>query len=118
MKMRVTEHLMVPGALVMNVQPATKPLLINLLDGETIRSTHTCKLNIPWLPEEATRAHIVPGLAHASLVSIKVLCDAGWEVKYNGKHCLVTYKKKLVCIGQREATMKMWVLQLAPDTQP
>ena len=111
-----TGHFMIPGAPVIDVRPATKPLIINLPDGETIQSTHTCKLNIPWLPEEATRAHIVPGLAHTSLVSIKVLCDAGCKVEYNNKHCLVFYKKKLVWMGRREATTKLWVLPLDPDT--
>ena len=113
-----TGHFMIPGAPVIDIKPATKPLIINLPDGETIQSTHTCKLNIPWLPEAATRAHIVPGLAHTSLVSIKVLCDAGCEVQYNGKHCLVYYEKKLVWMGQREATTKLWVLPLQSDTHP
>ena len=90
-----TGHFMVPGAPVIDVKPTNKPLIINLPDGETIKSTHTCRLNIPWLPEEATRAHIVPGLAHTSLVSISVLCDAGCKVSYDGKHCLVHYKQKI-----------------------
>ena len=81
-----TGHFVVPGAPVLDIKPATKPLIINLPDGETIRSTHTCRLNLPWLPEEATEAHIVPGLAHTSLMSIKVLCDAGCEVIYTGQN--------------------------------
>ena len=108
---------MIPGAPVIDVKPATKPSIINLPDGETIQSTHTCKLDIPSLPAEATRAHIVPGLAHTSLVSIKVLCDAGCNVQYNGKHCLVYYKRKLVWKGKREATTKLWVLPLEPNTR-
>ena len=111
-----TCHFMIPGAPVIDIKPATKPLIINLPDGETIQSTYTCKLNIPWLPEEATRAHIVPGLAHTSLVSIKVLCDDVCKVAYNGKHCLVYYRKKLVWKDRREATTKLWVLPLDPDT--
>ena len=111
-----TGHFMIPGAPVIDVRPATKPLIINLPDGETIQSTHTCKLNIPWLLEEATRAHIIPGLAHTSLVSIKVLCNARCKVAYNGKHCLVYYKKKLVLKGEREVTTKLWVLPLGPGT--
>ena len=88
-----TGHFMITGVPVIDIKPATKPLIINLPDGETIKSTHTCNLNIPWLPEEATKAHIVPGLAHTSLVLIKVLHNAGCEVAYNGKPCLVYYKE-------------------------
>ena len=113
-----TGHFVLPGAPVLDVQPAKKPLIINLPDGEVIKSTHTCRLNLPWLPEEATRAHIVPGLAHTSLVSIKVLCDAGCEVNYNGMNCLVYYKNKLVWKGSREPSTKLWVLPLAPNTKP
>ena len=113
-----TGHFMVPGAPVLDVRPATKPLIIHLPDGETIKSTHTCKLNLPWLPEAATAAHIVPGLAHTSLISIRVLCDAGCEVIYNGNHCLVYYNKKLVWKGIREATTKLWVLPVAPTNKP
>ena len=112
-----TGHLVVLGTPVLDIQPATTPLIINLPDGETIKSTHTCKLNIPWLPAEATKAHIVPGLAHTSLLLIKVLCDAGCEVTYNGKNCLVFYKQTLVWMGQREVSMRLWVLPLAPKTQ-
>ena len=113
-----TGHFVLPGAPVIDIKPAAVPLIINLPDGEVIKSTHTCKLNLPFLPEAATRAHIVPGLAHTSLVSIKILCDAGCEVNYNGKECLVYYKNKLVWTGRREESTKLWVLPLSPTTKP
>ena len=90
-----------------DIKPAAVPLIINLPDGEVIKSTYTCKLNLPFLPEAATRAHIVPGLAHTSLVSIKILCDAGCEVNYNEKECLVYYENKLVWTGRREESTKL-----------
>ena len=65
-----------------------------------------------------TRAHIVPGLAPTSLVSIKILCDAGCEVNYNGKECFVYYKNKLVWKRRREVLTKLWVLPLSPTTKP
>ena len=83
-----------------------------------MRSTHTCRLNIPWLPEAATEAHIVPGLAYTSLVSIRILCNAGCEVIYKDENCLVYYDKKLVWKGKREPTTKLWVLPLASDKEP
>ena len=66
-----------------DVLPTSNPISINLPDGSVIKSTHTCRINIPWLLERATRAYIVPGLAHTSLISIAVLCDVGCKVIHN-----------------------------------
>ena len=59
------------------MNPSDKPLQINLTYGKQIKSTHKFQIDIPWLPEEDTIAHIVPGLAHTSLISINMICDAG-----------------------------------------
>ena len=64
-----TGHFVVEGAPVINKQPATNPITITLPSGSTIRSTHTCNLDIPWLPHHVTKARIIPGLAHSSLIS-------------------------------------------------
>ena len=72
-----TGHFGLPGTPVTDILPEITPLVIHLPDGKTIQSTYTCKLAIPWLPGEAKLAHIVPGMLHSSLVSIKFLCDSG-----------------------------------------
>ena len=64
----VTAHFLVEGAPAVNVQKSTNPLQITLPNGKQIKSTHTCNLDIPWLPQNMTEAHIVPGLAHSSLI--------------------------------------------------
>jgi hypothetical protein len=112
-----TGHFILPGTPVSDIQPASKPLAINLPNGEKIMSTHTCRLNVPWLPEKAREAHIVPGLAHASLVSIKILCDAGCRVIYDDNACRVYYNEKIVWIGHREPSTGLWVLPLNPTQQ-
>ena len=91
-----TGHFVLPGTPVIDVLPTSNPISINLPDGSVIKSTHTCRINIPWLPESATRAHIVPGLAHTSLISIAVLCDAGCKVTYDDDECKVYFKGKVV----------------------
>ena len=60
---------LVEGAPVANLKIVEKPIIITLPNGRTIRSTHTCNLDIPWLPDAMPDAHIVPGLAHSSLIS-------------------------------------------------
>ena len=64
-----TAHFLVEGAPAVNVIPAKNPLSILLPNGKRIKSTHTCNLDIPWLPAHMTEAHIVPGLSHSSLIS-------------------------------------------------
>ena len=78
------------------MKPATRPIAINLPDGSVIRSTHTCRLDIPWFPSVTKMGHIVPGLAHTSLVSISVLCNAGYKVEYDEGQCIVNYRGRTV----------------------
>ena len=78
-----TGNFMLQGTPVIDVLPTSRPISINLPNGSVIKSTHTHRINIPWLPERATRAYIVPGLAHTSLILIAVLCDAGCKVTYD-----------------------------------
>ncbi|MCP4098314.1 MAG: hypothetical protein GY748_18945 [Planctomycetaceae bacterium] len=107
-----TGHFLLPQAPVKNICPTTAPLEIALPDGKTIKSTHTCDLDIPSLPPKARRAHIVPGLKHASLISIKMLCDAGCHVEYNANKCDVIFENKKVWVGERDKSTGLWVLPL------
>ena len=75
-----TENFVLPGTPVKNVQPARKPISVNIPDGSKIRSTHICNLDIAGIQEKEKHAHIFPGLAHASLIQIIILCDAGCKV--------------------------------------
>eukprot|EP00804_Cyclotella_cryptica_P027234 CCRYP_014359-RA/>CCRYP_014359-RA protein AED:0.63 eAED:0.63 QI:0/-1/0/1/-1/1/1/0/101 len=59
-----TAHFLLDGAHVVNKRPAHKPRTIRLPNGKHIFSTHTCNLDIPWLMQTITEAHIVPGLSH------------------------------------------------------
>ena len=60
-----TGHFLLPGTPVTDISPATKCLVINLTNGETIQSTHTLKLAIPWIPNESKISHKVLGLSHS-----------------------------------------------------
>ena len=64
-----TSHFIADGAPVLNKRIDTNPITIRLPDGATLQSTHTCDLDLPGIRPAATRAHIVPGLTHASLLS-------------------------------------------------
>ena len=111
-----TGHFVLPGTPVKNVKVARHPLKINLPDGDCLTSTHTCTLDILWLPNDAKEAHIVPGLAHASLMSIKILRDAGCKVTYDDDECRVYYNNKVVWLGKREPQTGLLILPLTDNT--
>ena len=88
-----------------------KSISISQSDGGKLKSTHKCEIVNPLLPKAARKAHIVPGLAHTSLVSIKMLIDVGCFVTY-GKNVIVYYEEKVVWMGPRENLTELWVLPL------
>ena len=96
-----TKTFFLPATPVKNVQPAGKPISINISDRSKLRSSHTCNLDIEGIPEKENFAHIVPGLSHASLISIGFLCNAGCKGRYDEKIWSVYYNSKLIWIGGR-----------------
>ena len=70
---------LVEGSPVANLKIAQKPITITLPNCRTIQSTHTCNLDIPWLPDTMTEAYIVPGLA----LSTRKCCAAGCKITFD-----------------------------------
>ncbi len=113
-----SSHFIVNGANVINKQLDRNPITITLPDGATLQSTHTCNVNIPWLQDEATRARIVPGLAHSSLLSTASFCDAGYTVTFDAQVCQIFDKEELVLEGGHNAAPNLWSLPLSPHAPP
>ena len=90
------ENLLVLHVPFTNQAETNKPLSIHLPDRDNITSTHTYELENHWIPKEARKTHIVPGLAHSSIVLIQVLCRAGCKVKYKSNYCNVFQKENAV----------------------
>ena len=86
-----TVYLVFPGTPVPDIRPVTNPLVVNLPDGEQMKSIHARKLDLLWLPKKAREAHIVPGLTHTLLVLIKVLCDTGCRFIYDNQICNIFF---------------------------
>ena len=107
-----TGHFLVQGAPVVNKRPTASPLKITLPNGKIIQSTHTCNLDIPWLPDALTEAHIVPGLSHLSLISTRKFADEGCKVLLDMNECRVHYKGTLVLTGKRDKGTGLWNLPI------
>jgi len=63
-------HFLTTDAPTINIVPADVPLIAHLPNGDLVQSTHTCTLDPPDLPVGARAAHIIPGLASHSLLSV------------------------------------------------
>ena len=85
-----TGNFVLPGAPVDDIKVAENSTEIEMPNGAIERSTHTCYFRIPGLPKELRKAHIVTGLSHSSLVSIKK-CRGGCVVIFKDIICEVWY---------------------------
>jgi hypothetical protein len=82
-----------------NKQKAHIPLSVNMPNGTTIQSSHTCDLLLADLPPQARKAHILPGLVHNSLISVGQLCDNGCSVTFTQEQVTVSKNGKCVMYG-------------------
>ena len=94
-----------------NVQVAKNPIRVSLPDGFTIKSSHTCLLNIPELPTIARTGHIFPSLQHHALISIGVLCDAGCKVDFDRDRVSVKLQGREILSGPRDND-RLWRINL------
>jgi hypothetical protein len=73
-----------------------------LPNGVTIASTHTAALNLTSLPHAAIQAHILPGLAQHSLLSVGQMCDSGCAIIFTATKVAVKNVATTILTGQRD----------------
>jgi hypothetical protein len=95
---------------------ATMPIKVQLPNGSTITSTHTCKINLPGLPDAAKIAHIFPSLIDHALLSIGQFCDRGCEAIFSRTNVVITSHVHTVLTGPRDVN-GLWHLNLLPQPQ-
>ncbi len=98
-----TSIFIMEGVDVANKQVTHTPLTINLPDGNKVKSSHVCDIEIPGLPTVLT-GHIVPSLPVASLIGIRPLCKAGCKVLFDDKKCDVIYNGNVILRGNKDVT--------------
>ena len=118
-----TSHFLVTAAPTTNRQIDQTPLRVRLPDGGQVSSSHTCDLDLPALPAKACIAHIIPGLASHSLLSVVKLCNAGCAVEFTKIACTVRYGGRVVLIGKKCAKTGLWMVPVsdqakAPSEEP
>lgn len=113
----------IDNELIINIKPAVTPIQVSMPDEAIIQSTHTCNLDIPNLPTEATEGHLFPEMGPVALLSIGKLCDAGCEAIFREHECTITFMGDTILTGTRnQQTDKLWHIdqqqQKPTATQP
>jgi hypothetical protein len=109
-----TNQFLTTAAPMTNMRPTSKPIIAWLPNGKCVHSTHRCTLDIPALPTLAPHAHIIPGLASHSLISIVTLCNAGCNVDFTKIGCPITYCGKVILCGSKCTRTGLWMIPLCP----
>jgi hypothetical protein len=110
-----TAHFLLANAKCSNKIPTATPLVVRLPNGDTIASTHTAMLNMPSLPHAAIYAHILPGLAQHSLLSVGQMCDSGCSVTFTATEVTVTNGESKILTGLRDKESSLWRVPLKPN---
>jgi hypothetical protein len=78
-----------------------------------MESSHTADLDIPELNSAASKAHVFPGMAHHSLLSVGQLCDEGYIVTFQRDTVTIcnSENSKLLS-GPRDETTGLWRINL------
>jgi hypothetical protein len=95
---------------------AKTPIQVTLPDGAPVKSSHTCDLILPQLPETAKKAHVIPGLSTSSLLSVGQLVDADFSVTFDKTKVQILHKKAKILEGQRNLINGLWTLDLQGNT--
>ena len=82
-----------------------------------LASSHTCHINLPYLPNVARIVHIVPSLSTHPLISTVMLYSVGYEVKMIDISYKVQYKGKTVVNCSKCAKTGLWMMPLTTDEQ-
>jgi hypothetical protein len=93
-------------------QEAHVPLSVNMPNGNTIQSSHTCDLLLANLPPQARKSHILPGLVHNSLISVGKLYDNGCNVTFTQEQVTVSRNGECVMYGSQDPRSCLWRVDL------
>jgi hypothetical protein len=94
------------------------PLTVCLPNGATMESSHTPHLNIPHLNAASSLAHVFPGMANHSLISVGELCNEGYVVTFKDASVTVCDSQEFQILrGPRDLDTGLWRINLKQDNQ-
>jgi hypothetical protein len=99
-------------------QAAHVPLNVNMPNGTTIQSSHTCNLLLTDLPHQARQAHILPGLLDNSLISVGQFCDNEYSLTFTHDQVTVSRNGKEVMYVSQYPKSRLWRVNLNQKMKP
>jgi hypothetical protein len=108
-----TGHFLLVTAPCLNKVKSWNPLTVRLPNGAIMESSHTADLDIPKLNAAASKAHVSPGMAHHSLLSVGQLCDEGYIITFQQDTVTIcnSENSKLLS-GPRDVITGLWRINL------
>ena len=100
-----------------HISPTNGPQ-IRLPNNMSLTASKSGLLPVKHLTPQARRAHIIPGLESASLLSMGQLCDDGCEVRLRKSDMEVRKGEQTILHGVRNHTDGLWDIHLTNDTNP
>jgi hypothetical protein len=89
------------------------PLTVRLPNGATMDSSHTAELDIPELNAAASKAHVFPGVANHSILSVGQLCDEDYIVTFKQASVTICDSDKApILSGPRDLHTGLWHINL------
>jgi hypothetical protein len=86
---------------------------VRLPNGATMESSHTADLDIPELNAATSKAHVFPGMAHHSLLSVGQWCDEGYIVTFKQDTVTIcNYESSKLLSGPQDETTGLWRINL------
>jgi hypothetical protein len=83
--------------------------MVRLPNGATMESSHTADLDIPELNAVASKAHVNPGMAHHSLLSVGQLCDEGYIFTFKQDTVTICNSQNSTLLsGPRDLNTGLW----------
>jgi hypothetical protein len=108
-----TGHFLLVNAPCLNKVKSRTPLTVRLPNGATMEPSHTAELDIPKLNAAASKAHVFPGMANHSLLSVGQLCDEGYIVTFKqDKVTICDSGNSQILSGPRDETTGLWRINL------
>jgi hypothetical protein len=108
-----TGQFLLVNAPCLNKVKSRTPVTVRLPNGATMESSHTADLDIPGLNAVASKAHVSPGMAHHSLLSVGQLCDEGYIVTFKQDTVTICdYGNSQILSGPRDVNTGLWRINL------
>jgi hypothetical protein len=113
-----TGHFLLVNERCLNKVKSQNRLTVRLPNEATMESSHTAELNIPELNADASIAHVSPGMANHSLLSVGQLCNEGYIVTFkNASVTIFDPQEFQILSGARDLDTGLWRINLRKDSQ-